>query len=165
MNEQINLSETLDPKDWSAMRALGHRMMDEMMDYLEDVRNRPVWKKIPFEVKSFFDEPIPQKSSDIETVYEEFKQNIFPYTKGNIHPRFFAWVEGGGTPFGVLAEFLATAMNPNVAIGEHSPMYVDKQVVNWCKQMMNYPESATGILLSGGSMANIVYILRKLIKF
>jgi aromatic-L-amino-acid/L-tryptophan decarboxylase len=46
-------------------------------------------------------------------------------------------------------------MNPNVTIGEHAAMYVDAQVINWCKQMMNYPHTATGILLSGASMANI----------
>jgi glutamate/tyrosine decarboxylase-like PLP-dependent enzyme len=46
-------------------------------------------------------------------------------------------------------------MNPNAAIGEHSAMYVDRQVVNWCKQLMNFPAEASGILVSGGSMANI----------
>jgi len=46
-------------------------------------------------------------------------------------------------------------MNPNTAIGEHSAMYVDRQVVNWCKQLMNFPAEASGILVSGGSMANI----------
>jgi glutamate/tyrosine decarboxylase-like PLP-dependent enzyme len=56
---------------------------------------------------------------------------------------------------GALSDLLAAAMNPNVTIGEHAPMYVDKQVVEWCKQMLNFPASASGILLSGGSMANI----------
>jgi glutamate/tyrosine decarboxylase-like PLP-dependent enzyme len=46
-------------------------------------------------------------------------------------------------------------MNPNTSIGEHSAMYVDRQVVNWCKQLMNFPSEASGILVSGGSMANI----------
>ncbi|OYX17259.1 MAG: amino acid decarboxylase [Algoriphagus sp. 32-45-6] len=46
-------------------------------------------------------------------------------------------------------------MNPNTTIGEHSAMYVDRQVVNWCKQLMNFPSEASGILVSGGSMANI----------
>jgi glutamate/tyrosine decarboxylase-like PLP-dependent enzyme len=56
---------------------------------------------------------------------------------------------------GAMAEMLAAFMNPNVGIGEHAAMYVDYQVVEWCKQMMNYPSTASGILLSGGSMANI----------
>ncbi|MCZ8134580.1 MAG: aminotransferase class V-fold PLP-dependent enzyme, partial [Algoriphagus sp.] len=68
---------------------------------------------------------------------------------------FFAWIQGTGTPMGVLADLLASGMNPNTTIGEHSAMYVDRQVVNWCKQLMNFPPEASGILVSGGSMANI----------
>lgn len=146
---------TLDPQDWSQMRQLGHQMIDDMMDYLENIAQQPVWKPIPSEVKTFLNQPIPQQGQDIEQIYQEFKQYIFPYTKGNIHPRFFAWVQGTGTPLAVLADLLAATMNPNVTIGEHASLYVDQQVVNWCKQLLNYPPEASGILLSGGSMANI----------
>jgi aromatic-L-amino-acid decarboxylase len=92
-------------------------------------------------------------------IYAQFKTHILPYNKGNIHPRFWAWVQGTGTPMGVFGDFLASAMNPNVTIGEQSPMYVDQEVVNWCKQMMHFPESASGILLSGGSMANTTALI------
>lgn len=147
--------DTLDPANWSEMRALGHQMIDDMMDYLEHIGNDPVWRPIPDELKSSFDSPIPMEPTPVQQVYDEFKTSILPYNKGNVHPRFFAWVQGTGTPMGVLSEMLAAAMNPNVAIGEHAAMYVDQQVINWCKQMMNFPASGTGILLSGASMANI----------
>ncbi|SDA87320.1 Glutamate or tyrosine decarboxylase [Algoriphagus alkaliphilus] len=146
---------TLDPENWDAMRQLGHRMIDDLFDYWENIRNEKIWKPIPQEVKEFLDQPIPEKGQNPEDVYREFKQNIFPYNKGNVHPRFFAWIQGTGTPLGVLADLLASGMNPNVAIGEHSAMYVDRQVVNWCKELMNFPSEASGILVSGGSMANI----------
>ncbi|MEL6357245.1 MAG: aminotransferase class V-fold PLP-dependent enzyme, partial [Bacteroidota bacterium] len=70
-------------------------------------------------------------------------------------PRFFAWIQGTGTVSGFLADMLASAMNPNVTIGEQIPMYVDQQVVDWCKEMLGFPTEASGILVSGGSMANI----------
>src|ERR1043165_2837103 len=130
MNQVTDLDSTLDPQDWSQMRHVGHQMIDDVMDYLETICMKPIWQNMPKEVKNSFDVSIPQKPSDIGTVYQEFKTNILPYTKGNIHPRFFAWVQGTGTPIGVLAEMLAATMNPNVTIGEHSAMYVDKQVVN-----------------------------------
>lgn len=147
--------QDLDPKDWKALRALGHQMIDDMMDYLEQIGRGPVWRPMPDAAKAFLREDIPQKPDDPVAVYEAFKQYILPYNKGNIHPRFWGWVQGTGTPFGALAEFLAASMNPNVGIGEHAAMYVDRQVIEWCKQMMNYPAEASGILLSGGSMANI----------
>ena len=39
--------ESLDPPDWTELRVLGHRMVDDMMDYLEGVRERPVWQSGP----------------------------------------------------------------------------------------------------------------------
>jgi aromatic-L-amino-acid/L-tryptophan decarboxylase len=149
------LNLTLDPENWSEMRKIGHQMIDDMMDHLEQISNQPSWRQIPLEVKQFLNNPVPQNPEDINDVYQEFKQYILPYNKGNIHPRFFAWVQGTGTPFGVLAEMLAATMNPNVAIGEHAAMYVELQVIEWCKQMMNYDPKASGILLSGASMANV----------
>lgn len=153
--ENNNKDLTLDPENWDQMRELGHRMIDDLFEYWKGIREEKIWKPIPAEVKDFLDQPIPEKGQDPEEVYQEFKQFIFPYNKGNVHPRFFAWIQGTGTPLGVLADLLASGMNPNAAIGEHSAMYVDRQVVNWCKQLMNFPKEASGILVSGGSMANI----------
>ena len=150
---------SLDPIDWEAMRRLGHRMVDDMMDRLQKVRHEPSWRKIPDETKEFLKTNIPQSPQEIEKIYGEFRRHILPYPSGNIHPRFWAWVQGTGTPFGMLAEMLAAAMNPKTALGEHAAMYVEQQVLNWCKEMMNYPQSSSGILVSGGSMANITALM------
>jgi len=147
--------QNLDPKDWEAMRQLGHQMVDDLFAYWQGIREEKIWKPIPEEVKAFLDQPLPESGQSPEEVYQEFKKYIFPYNKGNVHPRFFAWIQGTGTPLGALADLLASGMNPNTAIGEHSAMYVDRQVVNWCKELMNFPSEASGILVSGGSMANI----------
>ena len=146
---------TLDPENWDQMRALGHQMIDDLFDYWQSIREQKIWRPIPEEVKDFLNLPIPENGQPAEEVYADFKNYVFPYNKGNVHPRFFAWIQGTGTPMGVLADLLASGMNPNTTIGEHSAMYVDRQVVNWCKQLMNFPAEASGILVSGGSMANI----------
>lgn len=159
INRRQMIEETLDPKDWEEMRAIGHLMMDDMIDYLKDIKDKPVWKPIPEETKTFFKEDLPEHGMNAKDIYTQFKTHILPYNKGNIHPRFWAWVQGTGTPMGVFGDFLASAMNPNVTIGEQSAMYVDQEVVNWCKQMMHFPESASGILLSGGSMANTTALI------
>lgn len=145
----------LNPDNWDEIRDLGYEMVNDMITYLQNINNEPSWKEIPQEVKQYLEEDIPQNSKHPKEVYKEFKQFILPYPKGNIHPRFWAWVQGTGTITSAFSEMLAATMNPNVTIGEHSSMYVDKQVVKWCKQMLNFPETSSGILLSGGSMANI----------
>lgn len=145
----------LNPDNWDEIKELGYEMVNDMVTYLKNIHEKPSWKEIPQEVKLHFEEDIPQNSKNPKEVYKEFKRYILPYPKGNIHPRFWAWVQGTGTITGAFSEMLAATMNPNVTIGEHAAMYVDKQVVKWCKQMLNYPETSSGILLSGGSMANI----------
>jgi aromatic-L-amino-acid decarboxylase len=155
----LSQEETLDPNDWDALKLLGHKMVDDMFEYLQQVRQRPVWKAIPAETKQRFRHSLPRDPQPAEDVYEEFVEHILPYAKGNIHPRFWSWVEGGGTPLGMLADMLAAGMNSNNAIGDHAAMYVENQVIDWSKQMFGFPTSATGILLSGASIANITALI------
>lgn len=150
------IEETLDPEDWKAMRDLGHRMLDDMMDYHESIRERPVWQPIPDAVKSFLNQDLPEHPKGEETVYREFKENIMTHPLGNIHPRFWGWVIGTGSPMGMLAEMLAAGMNPNVGGADHVANRVEMQVLTWLKQMLGYSEKSSGLLVSGGSMANLV---------
>jgi len=157
MAENYNLDEeTLDPQDWHAMRHLGHRMVDDMMDYLQGVRERPVWHPISMMDKDSLNQPLPLDPQPIEEVYSEFLEHILPNPMGNIHPRFWGWVIGTGSPTGMLAEMLASAMNPNVGGGDHIANYVEKQVIEWMRELVGLPEGTSGLLVTGGSMANLV---------
>jgi len=156
MEETITKPEIgLDPDNWDDIKTLGHLIIDDMVDYLKNVGKRKVWTPIPQQVKEEFKKPIPHRPADIFEVYEEFKQTILPYPGGNIHPKHFSWVQGTGTPMGAFADLLAGIMNNNATIGDQSALYVDRQVVNWCKELLNYPADGSGILVSGGSIANI----------
>ncbi len=149
----------LDPENWEDIRDIGYQMVDDMVEFLKNIRKKPAWKKIPEEVKNTYKSKLPQEPSSIKDVYEEFKQNIFEYAKGNVHPRFFSWVEGNGTAFGALSDFMASTMNSNVAIGNHSALYIENLVISWCKEMMGFSEQATGMLVSGASIANITSLI------
>lgn len=150
--------ETLDPENWDKMRTLAHRMVDDAITYLETVGKRPVWKPVPDDVASRFDGPAPKEPAGADAVYQEFLETVFPYPMGNIHPRFWAWYMGNGTVFGALAEFMAAIMNPNLGGGNHVANLVEAQVVNWMKEMLGFPFHSSGLLVSGGSMANFVGI-------
>jgi len=149
--------ETLDPEDWDAMRALGHRMLDDMMDYMRTVRERPVWQHAPDEVKAHFDQPAPLDPQSPEEVYEDFLENVLPYPVGNIHPRFWGWVFGTGTVLGAFSELLAASMNTNTGgIDHHIANHVERQVIDWFKEWLGLPASASGLLTSGCSAANLI---------
>ena len=156
MNSNAHLEENLDPEDWDALRALGHRMIDDVVDYLHTVRDRPIWQPIPGEVKDHLKQPLPIEPQGADEAYRDFLQNVLPHPMGTIHPRFWGWVIGTGTPFGAMAEMLAATLNPNLGGGDHVVNYVELQVLDWCKEMLGYPLDASGLLVSGGSMANLV---------
>ena len=154
-SENVTKEESLDPEDWQLMRALGQRMVDDMLTYLQTVRERHVWQPLPPEVKAYFNQPLPLESQGPEKTYQDFLQYVLPHPMGNIHPRFWGWVIGTGTPLGMLAEMLAAGMNPNVGGADHVANYVESQVLDWCKEMLAYPTEASGLLVSGGSMADL----------
>ena len=148
--------KTLDPHNWEELRALAHRMVDDMISYLRTVGERPVWQPIPETVKESYTDPVPLAGGGAEAAYADFKRTILPYPIGNIHPRFWSWVCGTGTPGSMLAEMLCAAMNSNVHGGEQSPIYIEQQVISWLKQALGFPSEASGVLVDGGSMANFV---------
>jgi aromatic-L-amino-acid decarboxylase len=65
-------------------------------------------------------------------------------------------VMGNNTPLGMLADMLASGINPNMGGGGHAAVRVEAQVIEWCKQIFGFPPEASGLLLSGGSMANLI---------
>ncbi|WP_295815231.1 pyridoxal-dependent decarboxylase [uncultured Deinococcus sp.] len=148
--------ETLDPPDWAQMRLLAHRMVDDALGHLETLRERPAWQPVPPEVEARLRTSAPWEPQGAEAAYEDFLRDVQPYPMGNIHPRFWGWYMGNGTVLGALAEFLAATMNPNVGGGNHVASVVESQVISWVKEMLDFPATASGLLVSGGSMANFV---------
>ncbi len=148
--------ETLDPNDWSDVRALSHRLIDESIDYLQDVRSRPVWKDMPPDIRDLFTSPLPRSPTSLTDVCRQVSETVMPYPMGNIHPRFWSWYMGSSNFTGAIADFLAAVQGSNVGGGNHAATYIDQQVVDWFKEMMGFPEPASGTLVSGGSMANLI---------
>jgi aromatic-L-amino-acid decarboxylase len=149
---------SLDPQDWQAFRRLAHRALDDAMDMLTTVNDRPVWQSVPEAVRAEFKSPLPQQGAGADAAYEDYRRLVAPYPLGNIHPRFWGWVIGTGTPMGVVADMLAAAMNPNCSDFDHSAAFVEAQVLDWLKEMLGFPAEASGLLVSGGSVANLVGI-------
>ncbi len=159
MNERDDaaMEETLDPKDWESTRALGHRMLDDALDYIKTLRDRPIWQHAPPHVKAYFEGGPPMEPEPCEKIYREYLEHIRPYQLGNSHPRFWGWVGGCGTVMGMLAEMLAASTDAvSGAFSYVSNNYVEMQIIEWCKSMLGYPSSASGLLTSGCSASNLI---------
>ncbi|GAA0535344.1 aromatic-L-amino-acid decarboxylase [Rhizomicrobium palustre] len=149
----------LDPENWDSLRREAHAMLDDMLDYIAQIRTRPVWQPIPDEKRAQFRAPLPQGPSDLRDVYQEFAQDVLPYAAGNVHPGFMGWVNGGGTAVGMLAEMLAGGINANLGGRDHMPVEVERQIVAWMREILGFPETATGLFVTGSSLANFIGIL------
>ncbi len=134
-------------------------MLDDMFDYIADIRERPVWQAMPDEARRQFRAALPEEPSDPASVYDEFTRLIVPYALGNVHPGFMGWVHGGGTPVGMLAEMLAAGLNSNLGGRDHAAIEVERQVVEWTRQLFDFPETASGVFVTGTSMANLMAVL------
>ncbi|MGH9445195.1 MAG: pyridoxal phosphate-dependent decarboxylase family protein, partial [Terriglobia bacterium] len=151
--------QTLDPSDWESFRAQAHRMLDDIIDYTKNIRERPVWQPIPDEVRARFRSPVPLAPSSLAEVHQEFMNYILPFAVGNVHPGFMGWVHGGGTPVGMLAEMLAAGLNANVGGRDQVPIVVERQIAQWMQSLFGFPESATGLFVTGTSMANFIAVV------
>ena len=154
--DTANDEESLDPGDWTGAAALAHRMIDDAILRISEVRDRPVWQPMPERARNYFKTPVPEKPSDLAEAYGELAENLLPYSLGNIHPRFWGWYMGSGSFTGALGDFLAAVEGSNLAGGNTAASELDRQVVSWLKSMTGFPASASGTLTSGGSMANLV---------
>ncbi len=159
---EAETSQTLDPsnsRDWSDFRAQAHRMLDDMLGYIEKIRERPVWQPIPADVRAHFQSPAPRQGEALAQVHAEFMHEVLPYAQGNVHPGFMGWVNGGGTPVGMVAEMLAAGLNANCGGRDHTPIEVERQVTRWVAELFGFPETSSGLFVTGTSMANLIAVL------
>lgn len=141
------------PEGWSALEHLGVRMLRDMLARHRDLPNTPAWRPMPADVRSALREPIPYEGVGAETAYAHALERVIPYPNGNWHPRFFGWVQGNGTPLAMLADMLASGLNPHLAGFNHAPAEVERQVVRWFAELLGLPQ-ASGLFVTGGTMAN-----------
>lgn len=145
--------------DGEALRRFAHRAVDWAADYLESFENEPILQpRTPQEIAKTFDEPLPEDGLSLEEVFVSFEKKVVSQATHLQHPGNFAYIPNSTTLVGVVADALASALNQNVSLwrGGPSGAAVERQVVGWIKDMIEYPRDGDGVLASGGSTANLM---------
>jgi aromatic-L-amino-acid decarboxylase len=150
--------------DPDQFRRLGHELVDTIAEFLPSRRQRPV---TPFESPATVqrliqaDSPLPSNGSDPAALLRNTAQLLFDHSLFNGHPRFFGYITSSPAPIGMLADLLASAVNPNVGSWRLSPVAteIELQVVRWIAELIGYPTDCGGLLTSGGNLANLVPFL------
>jgi glutamate/tyrosine decarboxylase-like PLP-dependent enzyme len=145
--------ETLDPEDWDKLRTLGHRMLDDMITRLETIRDHQFSWPSQEDVNSVLTS-LTLEGEGEENVYEVFKEHIMNQSIGQIKPNFWGASAGTGSVYGMLAEMLTGGVNKAVEYTPYIAGYTHKQVIEWIKEMLDYPAEAGGVLVGGGTEAN-----------
>ena len=134
-------------------------MLDDVLDHIGGLSERPLWQPVPTEVRETFDAPLPLKPTPLAEVYADVRDNVFPYGSGNAHPGFMGWVQGGGTAVGMLGDMLASGLNSNLGGRDHVPLEVERQVGRWMRDVFEFPATADGLFFTGTSQATLVALV------
>ena len=158
MTEQIALDAaevSLDPDDWDEFAQTAHRALDAAIDHLRGAGERP-WRSLPADALREIDRPLPREPGDLSEIVERVERSVLPYPTGNGHRRFWGWVMGSGLPDAMIADLLASAMNPHLAGYDQSASAVERRVIRWMVELMGFPDGSSGVLVSGATMANLI---------
>lgn len=151
---------TLDPRtpaEWGELRAEAHRMLEDTLAAMENLRDDPCWQEMPREMHAeMAAATLPMDGSPLEAIYDDFVTQIVPYTSANRNPRAWGWVRGQGTPVAMLADMLAAGLNAHVGGSATAPVAVEETVLRWLAGALGFPANASGILTSGATMANLL---------
>jgi glutamate/tyrosine decarboxylase-like PLP-dependent enzyme len=142
-------------------RRVGHALVDAVASFLESRRERPVTKAESLdEVQAALDAtaPLPDEGTDAASLVGDTSRLLFEHSLLNGHPRFFGYITSSPAPVGMLGDLLAAAVNPNVGSWRLAPMAteIEAQTVRWIAELVGYPTTCGGLLVSGGNMANMV---------
>lgn len=144
----------LDPE---AMRRSGYAMVDALVDYLADDQVPALRRAAPSEMRALIDAPPPAGPSEVPDLVDRLRADVLAYMARSDHPRYFAFIPSCGTWPSALGEFMATATNIYAGswMEAAGPSQVELTVLGWFADWLGYPDTAAGILVSGGSAANM----------
>src|SRR4051812_33447925 len=150
--------------DGASFRQIGHRLVDQIGDFFEALPNGPVTRaESPEAVRSLLGagRGIPESGADASELVSNTADLLFAHSLFNGHPRFFGYITSSAAPIGMLADFLAAAVNSNVGAWKLAPLAteIEAQTVRWIAEFIDYPADWGGLLVSGGNMANFVGLL------
>ena len=150
----------MDPEEF---RRVGHRAVDAIAEFLGGLSRRPVTPaEKPSAVRALLGlRGLPEKGFPAAPLLDQAQALLFDHSLLNGHPRFWGYITSGPAPIGVLADLVASAVNPNVGAWKLAPSAteIEAQTVRWIAEFIGYPAGCGGLMVSGGNMANFVCFL------
>src|SRR5215469_15131865 len=143
--------------DADTMRRLGYRTVDMLVDRLLGPPGPVVGAASPDELRTRLAAAPPEAPAAFDEILEGLERDVLPYVARIGHPGYLAFIPGEGTWPGALGDLIASALNVDTCwwLGASGPTMLELVVLDWFRRWVGYPESASGVLVSGGSVANL----------
>jgi aromatic-L-amino-acid/L-tryptophan decarboxylase len=145
--------------DAGEFREVGHRVVDLLAEYFENIEDRSVFPDIePAMLTRLFAEPLPQDPSSAEAVLAALEEKLLSNCTHVGHPGYMGLITPSPSPIGIIADFICSALNQNVGTYTLGPgaVAMERRTVRWLTDLVGYGEQAGGNLTSGGMMANFI---------
>src|SRR5215467_5287032 len=140
------------------MRSLGYRVVDQIVEHFETLANKPVMRVSPrAELEAELREPLPERPTPVDALLDQLQRVVWPNIGNVQHPRFFAFIPSPSNFVSVMADALAAGFNPFAGnwLEGSGPAQIELVTIDWLREMCGLPETAGGLFVSGGSMANL----------
>jgi len=144
------------------MRQLGYRVVDQIIEYYQSVAGKPVMSLSPrTELEARLREPIPEQPAEVNSLLDQLQRDVWSNMGNVLHPRFFAFIPSPSNFVSVMADALAAGFNPFAGnwMEGSGPAQIELVTIDWLRRMCGMPESAGGLFVSGGSMANLTALV------
>jgi aromatic-L-amino-acid decarboxylase len=165
INQNPNLHNRKAPLEirGDEFRKLGHQLVDDIAEFLDGLPQQPVTvDESPQTIRKLLGEDnLPEHGSPANELFAEVTDLLFDHSLFNGHPKFWGYITSSAAPIGVLADLLAASVNPNVGAAILSPIAseIEAQTIRWIADLIGYPRTCGGVLVSGGNMANFACFL------
>ena len=139
------------------MRAMGEAALDYLIGFIHGLDDAPAdATEGAIDLARDLRATAPERGGDFDELLTEAQAAIaktFEYAG----PGYLAYIPGGGLYTAALADFIAQGVNRYVGLWQPSPavVQIEENVTRWLCDLFEYPEGSQGLLLSGGSMANL----------
>ena len=145
-----------------AMRRAGYAAVDALAARMADPEAEPVLRRAsPAEMRERLGGAPPEQGAGLDAVLARVIEDVLPYQAGTNHPGYFAFIPYFTTWPGALAELIAAAINVSPWAWMESPAatQIELEVIDWFRSWLGMPEGTAGLLVSGGSAANLTALL------
>jgi len=161
MDKKRNAPIEMQPEEF---RSMGYRLVDRIAEFMDTLSSRPVTTgEAPPAIREALDSTrlLPDLGTDPAQLMDHATDLLFDHSLFNSHPRFWGYITASAAPISILGDFLASAVNQNTGAWFLSPIAseIEGQTIRWIAELLGFPTTSGGVLVSGGNIANITCFL------